>query len=540
MKKLKNLLGSLAIAGLLGSTTAQGALVIVTNDIAAGTTNTWVSTNEYLLNTMVYVQSNAVLNIEPGTVVKGGTNAANLIARNGLQNLVAGLWVTRGGKLYATGTVSAPIIFTMEGDDVNNLSDVPPTTTGKWGGIVMMGRASINSAQFAAGQAASPKYDVYEGVATVPSPQTEHIFGGNDDSDSSGALRYVSIRHTGNTFAPGKELNGLTMGGVGSGTDISYVEVLASSDDGFEWWGGTVSTHHLIGAFNEDDDFDTDQGYRGTNQFWFAIKPPWAGSSDSRAMETDGDLNQTVLGDATPFSQWTVYNATLIGRGKGDILDLGGNQGWNARDEAAPNVINSVFAEFNNGLLLDGDGLYHWTNTTVRASTKNCVWDNVNAGNANGLSFITNAANNHFVGAALLTSISYTNTMALDPRPQAGSPALTDALPGAPVATTYRGAFGPNDNWASGWTALATEGFLSTNTVIVPPTAPTITSVAGSGTLSFSVSSQNGYSYILQATPVLSPPAWTNKETLPGNGGTLNFAPVVTTNAMEYFRILAQ
>ena len=449
----------LAAAGLLSASAAQAALVTVTSDIAPSTAVTWYATNEYLLNTMVYVQTNAVLVIEPGTVIKGGTNAS-VTGRAGLANVVSGLWVTRGGKLYATGTVAKPIIFTMEGDDVNNPNDIPPQVTGKWGGVVIMGNAQINSAQYSVGQAASPKFDVYEGVATLPNPEVEHIFGGTNDLDSSGALKYVSIRHSGNTFAPAKELNGLTMAGVGSGTDISYVEVMSSSDDAFEWWGGTVNTHHLVAAFNEDDDFDTDQGYRGTNQFWFGIKGPWQGSSDSRAIESDGDLNQGIVGDALPFSQWAVYNATFIGRGKTNTL-FGGGSGWNARDEAAPNVINSIVAEFNNGLLLDNDGLYHWTNGPL-ANALNNVWDNTTAGNANGLTFINDIARNNYVGAAKLGGISYTNDGALNPRPLMFSPANTNALAGAPTATSYRGAFsGLNDAWADTWTGLFQEGFLA-------------------------------------------------------------------------------
>ena len=217
--KLKQTITQLLATGLLAAATARGANITVTADIAAETSVTWYATNTYLLNTVVYVQTNAVLVIEPGTVIRGGTNAANLIAKPGIPNLVSALWVTRGGKLYATGTVTKPIIFTMEGDDVNNPNDIPPTLTGQWGGVVLMGQATINSAFDVAGNVANPVYDVYEGV-TSAGPNLEHRFGGSNDADSSGALRYVSIRHTGNQFAPDRELNSLTMGGVGSGTII--------------------------------------------------------------------------------------------------------------------------------------------------------------------------------------------------------------------------------------------------------------------------------------------------------------------------------
>jgi hypothetical protein len=177
----------------------------------------------------------------------------------------------------------------------------------------------------------------------------------------------------------------------------------------------------------------------------------------------------------------------------------------------------------------------------VRAFVQNNIWDvNTNANSAGAFLFST-ASFSNTVQSAMLGGVSYTNNGGLDPRPQPGSPALTDVMPGAPTAVSYRGAFGPNDNWANSWTALAGLGYLNTNAVVVvPPTAPSITTVAGGGTMSFSITSQNGYSYILQSTPVLTPPAWTNMETLPGNGGVLNFTPVATTNATEFFRILAQ
>lgn len=321
-----------------------------------------------------------------------------------------------------------------------------------------MGKAHINSAKDATGNVATPKFDVYEGT-TEPGPNNEHAFGGDDDADSSGTLRYVSIRHAGNEFAPASELNGLTLGAVGSGTVLEYVEVFAGSDDGFEWWGGTVNASHLVSAFCEDDDFDTDQGYRGTLQFIFGIKPPWAGTSDSRSFESDGDLNQSALGEL-PLGQWSAYNATLIGRGKGESSGSLG-VGWNVRDESAPGVFDSVFSDFNQGLLLDGDGLYHFTNSPVMAFIENNIWDvNTNA-NAAGEFVFTTASFTNTVESARLGAVSYTNNLGLDPRPQAGSPVYADVRSQGPVAVTYRGAFsGVSDNWADGWTALSSLGYL--------------------------------------------------------------------------------
>jgi hypothetical protein len=433
-------------------------VIAVSGDIAAGTTVTWRKTNEYRLDTVIYVQTNATLIIEPGTVVKGATNVT--IARDGIPELVSALWVTRGGKLIAEGTKDEPIILTAEGDNLDG--NIPPTQSSLWGGVVLMGNAVINSAKDTAGNVANPKYDVYEGV-TAAGPNNEHRFGGNNDADSSGSLRYVSIRHAGRIFAPAAELNCLTLAGVGSGTTIDYIEVFAGSDDGVEWWGGTVSANHVVAAFIEDDDFDTDQGYRGTNQFWFGIKPPWTGTADSRGIESDGDLSQSALGEL-PINRWYAYNATLIGRGKAETSG-GLGVAWNTRDEDAANVANSLFANWNQGLRLDADGLYHYTNAVPLGSILNNVWDvNVQANTEGNFIFNTLGFSNT-VGSAALGGISYTNDAALDPRPQSGSIALVNVLAGAPVSVAYRGAFsGPSDNWADGWTALSQYGYLKAAT----------------------------------------------------------------------------
>ncbi len=452
-------------AAFLAAATTHGALVPVTTDIMSGTTVTWSATNSYRLDTVIYVQTNAVLVIEPGTVVYGATNVT--IPRRGVPNLISALVVSQGGQLYATGTVDKPIIFTAEGDQLNG--NIPPTEVGLWGGVIMLGNAVLNSAKQAVGNVSDPKFDLYEGLENDPNtglPYPEHRFGGNDDADSSGALRYVSIRHAGFSFAQDSEFNSLTMAGLGHGTVIEYVEVYAGSDDGFEWWGGTAGSKYLVAAFCQDDDFDTDQGYRGTNQFWFGLKAPWMDSTaDSRGIESDGDLNQNVF-DEAPLNKWTAYNATIIGRGK-DVTATDRNAAWNTRDEDVPQVFNSIFAEWDDGLILSSDGLYHFTNAVMQASIRNNIWDvNDGASSTAGQFIFTTGGFNNTVEAAMLGGISYNNDGMMDPRPQAGSPAFNNVLPGAPVAVNYRGAFsGPDDNWADGWTAISQYGYLKPSAV---------------------------------------------------------------------------
>jgi hypothetical protein len=536
--KLKRTITRLTAVGLLAAATAHGALISVTEDIASGTEVTWTADNEYLLRTMIYVQTNATLIIKPGTVIKGATVVPEELRRRGIPELISGLWVSQGGTLIADGTREQPIILTAEGDELTG--NIPPTETGLWGGVVLMGNAVINSAKHVVGNVSDPKFDLYEGLENNPAtglPYPEHRFGGNDDSDSSGVLRYVSIRHAGFSFAQDSELNVLTMGGVGRGTVLEYVEVYAGSDDGFEWWGGTVNSKYLVAGFIEDDDFDTDQGYRGTNQFWFGIKAPWMGATaDSRGIESDGDLNQSVF-DEQPLNQWYAYNATIIGRGKA-VTATDRNVAWNTRDEDVPQVFNSVFAAWDQGLKLDADGLYHHTNATMLASIRNNIWDvNTGASSAGGEFIFTTGAFNNSLQDAMLGGISYEPDGMLDPRPQAGSPVYADVLAGAPMAVNYRGAFsGPEDNWADGWTALSQYGYLKPATGVACP-QPTLNITRNGTSVDISWNGTVGCQYQLQSSFSLGSINWRNEgASQAGNGLTLTIS--VPARGEKYFRLL--
>ena len=165
-------------------------------------------------------------------------------------------------KIIAAGTHNNPIVFTAL-DERDNPGSLSLATTQKWGGLIVLGKADLNHLE-----------DELE-IEGFPSGSSEYIkYGGNDDTDNSGVIRYVSIRYGGYEFAAGEEINGLTLGAVGSGTTIEYVEVYNNSDDGIEFFGGTVNTKYMVMAYNEDESFDIDQGYRGKNQFWFVIQKP--------------------------------------------------------------------------------------------------------------------------------------------------------------------------------------------------------------------------------------------------------------------------
>ena len=436
----------LILAGCLAlmPMTAKAATIEITDtDIAANTNVVWTADNEYILNGLVFVDPSASLTIQPGTVVKGkpgqGENSSALV-------------VARGGKIFASGTAEDPIVFTAEADDVNNPSDLPLDARGLWGGVIILGNASLNS---------EPGETPIEGI---PTTEPRGLYGGSDDADNSGVFRYVSIRHGGTDIGAGNEINGLTMGGVGSGTVIEYVEVYNNKDDGFEWFGGTVNTKYLVSAFNGDDAFDYDEGFRGKGQFWFVIQDDETGN---RAGEHDGG---TTPEDGTPYATPAIYNATYIGSGEfstnGDndtVLEI--------RDNAGGHYINSIFTDFaNEGI--DVEDLDSGEDSRARLEAgdlklANNIWWGFGAGNE--LSAIAPdvfvadhlAANENRIVDPMLNGISRDTDGGLDPRPMVGGAAYSGLAPtpddGFYTAVDYVGAFGSR-LWTQGWTFLSEAG----------------------------------------------------------------------------------
>jgi hypothetical protein len=215
----------------------------------------------YILRGRITVTDGATLTIQPGVVVKGqagtGANASALL-------------IARGGKLMAEGTAAQPIIFTAEADAIKPGQIVSPNLdeniNGLWGGLIVCGKAKIS--------ASNSSGDVSEvQIEGIPTSDANGLYGGSDDADNSGVIKYVSIRHGGTNIGSGNEINGLTLGGVGSGTVIDHIEIVANQDDGVEWFGGTVSVTHAISWNVGDDGFDTDQAWRGTLDNFYSITP---------------------------------------------------------------------------------------------------------------------------------------------------------------------------------------------------------------------------------------------------------------------------
>jgi len=288
---------------------------------------TWTNDFVYKLDNFVFVDEGETLTIEPGTIIQGlpgsGADAAALI-------------VTRGGTIQADGeredgTID-PIIFTADGDDGGGLGrDVK----GRWGGVILLGNAPINS---------DPPTTQIEGIPDEVGGDRIRYGAENGDFDPNhnvGTFRYVSIRHTGTALQGGDEIQGLTLGGVGNGSTIEYVESYASDDDGFEWFGGTVNTKYLISAYASDDSYDIDEGWTGGNQFWLAVH---GAEEAGRIGEHDGGTDPE---DGQPLATSEVSNATYIGIGPGvstqDVTGDGENPFLMQRDNNATSYYNTIF-----------------------------------------------------------------------------------------------------------------------------------------------------------------------------------------------------
>ena len=471
---------------------------------------TWTAGNQYILTDRVFIKNGQTLTIQPGTKIYGSVNDNNT-PTNKTDDKVGALIACRGGRLVADGTASAPIVFTSIREleatlgvdspyDPDNVIGPAPTAAegGQWGGIILLGNAYISQSDSSGNNIGQAEI---EGFLPSGSPSNdgdtladaiEYGFDTGfprDDADDSGIIRYVSIRHGGYEFSSGKEINGLTLGGVGSGTIIDYVEVYANTDDGIEFFGGTVNTKHLVMAFNQDDSFDIDSGHTGVHQFWFSVQHPtiadgggeWDGIESSPS-NADNQLAGKNAG--LTLSKPIIYNATIIGAGaNANPTPEKGNHGFTVEDYFNGELYNSVIDDFRGKLLnlRDGDKSTGGTpafahNTVGRFGngglpiTGNTSY--INGANPNKLFYdALGTAQNHNSNAG--TNPLYTtytrdggnNLTAFDPRPQALSPLLQangatfqPAIAGI-TATTYRGAFG-SSNWAAGWTKLSQSGVL--------------------------------------------------------------------------------
>jgi len=248
---------------------------------------TWTNDNIYVLNQKVVVPSGVVLTIQAGTIIKG---------TEGTGSLASALIIAQGGKLNAVGTATEPIIFTSINDNIEvgqtagtNLDE---TNSGLWGGLIVLGYAPSSF---------SGDVDVVQ-IEGIPADDTFGLYGGEDATDNSGVYQYISIRHGGALIGEGNEINGLTLGGVGSGTIIENIEVVANVDDGIEFFGGTVNATNLLVWAQGDDAIDIDQGYSGIIDNAIVI----LGANSDHAFEIDGP-------EGTATGSFTLRNSTIVG-----------------------------------------------------------------------------------------------------------------------------------------------------------------------------------------------------------------------------------
>lgn len=412
--------------------------VISYNGNGTGTV-TWKANQNIVLEGFVFVNEGQTLTIEAGAVIR---------AKTGQAENASALIVARGGKIIAQGTATNPIIFTVEGDNLQG--SIPIESKGLWGGIILLGNAPLN---------VSGNEALIEGI---PINEPRGLYGGTIPEDNSGILQYVSIRHGGTNIGQGNEINGLTLGGVGNGTTIDHIEVISNADDGIEFFGGTVNCKYLAVAFCGDDAFDFDMGYQGKGQYWLAIQS-----------EDEGNLIAELDGSAghpsnRPYTMPQIYNLTALGHGTkktGEIMHFGSN--------AAGYFMNSIFINQQSGIGVD----YY---SQISNSFEQWQIGNIKL---EGNTFFNVAENNpdhifEYIGEDPEASLQLAwKAYFSSAGNQVSNPDFTSSnqpynlYPALPIPceglssddffeqADYRGAF-KNQNWLLGWSLLSRDGII--------------------------------------------------------------------------------
>ena len=396
--------------------------------------------NKNFLKGFVYVKSGATLTIEAGSVIKGisvasGERAASLI-------------IEPGAKIIAEGTVDKPIVFTSDKEPGKRV-------TGDWGGLIICGNARVNRTN---------QPTIEGGPGTHYGNTTSDEFNG----ESSGKLKYVRIEFAGYPLEPDKEINGLTFGGVGSGTEVEFVQVSYSNDESYEWFGGTVNAKHLIAYKGWDDDFDTDYGYTGKLQFLLSVRDKdIADTSDSNGFESDNDGDGSTN---TPFTKPVFSNVTLIGPFYGKVSDrtqaeveaktadaANGAKGgkyqaaMHLRRNSSLNVYNSVFTGWPYGLRATDKKGQANDGIAIENVIFAGMWKNFYEDEKVSENFFNRAGNNTVLE----------NTRQIIAKDGDYSSVVADAVKGADFSkladsffekVTYKGAFDGTNDWTEGWT----------------------------------------------------------------------------------------
>lgn len=304
---------------------ASGGEATSDNVVKAGlisTNETWTAENIYELAGRVVVSEGVTLTIEAGTIIKG---------REGNGSLASALIVSKGATIHAEGTADAPIIFTSILDNIK-VGEMAGTKLSKtdnqlWGGVIILGDAPISA----------ESGDNVSQIEGIPADDSFGAYGGDDTDDNSGVFKYVSIRHGGSLIGEGNEINGLTLGGVGSGTIIDHVEIFATLDDGVEFFGGTVNVTNLLIYWQGDDGVDIDQNYAGTIDNFAVFHGDGVGTDEG--LEIDGPEGSRKDG------LFTLKNGYLKSDGlAGSAADF--------KSKAQGTLMNILFEGYNGGAKL--------------------------------------------------------------------------------------------------------------------------------------------------------------------------------------------
>ena len=447
MKKITTLICLIVFLSISGNVfSAVDSTTLNSSSITGNTT--LLRTNTYYMKGFNYIQSGATLVIEPGTKIYGDFESKGTLI------------IQRGAKIYANANAGDPIVFTSE-------KPAGQRAAGDWGGIIILGRSAINTST------GSDSAEI-EGFGPGLGP----IYGGQPviNDDSSGVLRYVRIEFPGVnlTGVSGNEINGLTMGGVGSKTVIEYVQVSYSGDDSFEWFGGNVNCKHLISFKGIDDDWDTDNGFRGTVQFGLSVRDTGlVDISTSNGFESDNN-NNTPNNYNGPRTKPIFSNMTVIGP-YGElgwsVSSLWG-RGGHLRRNTQLSAYNSIIMAWKVGLRFDGTGVGNGAQSDTIQIRNTILAGNIRLADSTGTGsfspqewlktpafgntvFDVNSSVQLTAPFSIYPDVPLPGNNVSNWMPLGGSPALSGASFTNPnlagfEQVSFRGAFG-TDNWTSNW-----------------------------------------------------------------------------------------
>jgi hypothetical protein len=611
--------------------------VVRTNGPLAGkvtvinTDQRWTADNVYILNNLTFIEAPAVLTIEPGTIIRGEKSTTGGNGKLDPAN-PGSLIITRGAKINANGTSETPIIMTSIDDpnvpggrstvpssQNNNVGDQPNpdrydgygahSIDSQFGGLIILGKArvaigSANASGTPDSSVGAPSVasngDITKGKGSnfiegfqaidgsdygIP-PRTGYsfsggVYGGTEDEDNSGVVRFVSIRYGGFILSPNNEINGLTTGGVGHGTTFEFIEVFNNADDCFEHFGGIVDQKYVASLFGGDDSFDYDEGYRGRTQFALTIQNNVATGSRGTGSSSTG-RNAANVGDnvgefdgpdgATSLPQSVFTMANWSGIGEGTLGSVSGyptakQGGPNFKDKSGGRVINTIFTEVNatdsaylinpntlarwtttrtnggfagisHGPASDKDGFIRYTTFTMDKPSNDVVKDGTN--NPTSITDVVNVDTGNIFDATKDDAV-FVNTgrlSNLDPRLKANVVERTNGVNPRNylsdtwfTSTDFRGAMRDN-NWLAGWSILETLGvFASTANV----TQPQVNLSVANGKTYVTFYAEDGIRYSIETSQ--KNVRYTSLESITGAGANVTREISPTTGKL-YVRIL--